>query len=397
MLDIDLIPDVTGRNCGIPSKRYDGNFRNVNISGTLTGTGVQISSIINAIPDTDSLSISSDTGNGQVRERLRVGNDAGADYVPFEIRNVVPQFGSSDAGQGGAIESQFYSAIGDNPFDFLVFYQRGQADNGLPALRVTTDGEIINHGNGYAPWSFRSFNANDANPLFGLKPTGEHVWGPGGATAPDAGLKRISPALLGITNGAGADGALQMRTLTLTAPNGTSPMAVASATLVANLNSELLNGKNWGAPDVIGDVAPNDANFDALAATTLGLSVPDGTTPITTLSKTPVDNLTVKRVLDVEFAGIILKDSSAYKSKRVSTGSIASGARTSVAVNWDTAFASANYTISAEIFDALNPGTAGMTVERIVAQAADHVTLQVFNNGAEARTGTIHCLAFREA
>jgi hypothetical protein len=38
MLNTDLIPDVEGRNCGIPDQRWDGNFRNVDISGIVSGT-----------------------------------------------------------------------------------------------------------------------------------------------------------------------------------------------------------------------------------------------------------------------------------------------------------------------------------------------------------------------
>jgi hypothetical protein len=397
MLNADLVPDVTGRQLGYTNKRWDANLRNVNITGTLTGTGIGIGAVTNASADTDSLNIESDTGNGQMRPRLRLGNELNADYVPFEQTWVTPRFGSNDDAKGGSIVSEYFSSLANSGKDYLDFYQRGQVENGNLAARLTTDGELINYGNGYAAFSFRSFNGADANPLFGIKPTGEMVFGPGGATAVDSGLKRLGPQDLGITDGGAGYGDFTARSLILMMPNGTPAMVLASATLIPNLNADLLDGADWSAPPVIGSVAPNDANFDTLSATTLALGVPDGTTPITTASQTPVANLTVNRTKDLYMDGVINNDSPAFKSKRVSTGSIASGARASIAVNFTTSFPSANYTVSARIFDALNPGTAGMQVERIVAQQVDHVTVQVINNGAEARTGTIHLLAFREA
>lgn len=397
MQNVDWVPEVTGRQLGYPNKRWDANLRNVNISGTLTGTGIGIGAVVNATPDVDSLNISSDSGDGVVRLRMRLGNPAGGTDVPFELTNVIPKFGSSDAGLGGAIDTTFLSAVGDDPMDYISFMQRGQDETGLTAMRITTNGEVIHHGQGYATWIERSFNAAEAQPLFGIKPTGEFVWGPGGATVPDVGAKRLNPNLLGITNGAGADGEMQMRILHLTAPNGVAAITTLSSQLIANLNADLLDGSDWSAPPVIGDVVPNDANFNALSANVLDLAAPDGTQPIITLSKTVVPNLTVTRVQDVEHLGVIKNDTAGFKSKRVSTGSVGIGARASIAVNWTTVFPSANYTVSAEIFDALNPGTAGLVIERIIAQTADHVTLGIINNGAEARTGTIHCLAFRES
>jgi hypothetical protein len=61
--------------------------------------------------------------------------------------------------------------------------------------------------------------------------------------------------------------------ITSTLATGTSPFVVASNTVVANLNSALLNGTSWAAPSPIGNTTPNTGAFTTLSttgATTLG-------------------------------------------------------------------------------------------------------------------------------
>lgn len=51
----DLLPDVTGRNLGLPDQRYDAYFRNVNISGTVSGnfTGLAVYKLSSQLLDFD--------------------------------------------------------------------------------------------------------------------------------------------------------------------------------------------------------------------------------------------------------------------------------------------------------------------------------------------------------
>ncbi len=62
--------------------------------------------------------------------------------------------------------------------------------------------------------------------------------------------------------------------ITSTVATGTAPLVIASTTKVANLNADLLDGKQWDAPDPIGAVTPSTGKFTTLQAT--GLTTLDG-------------------------------------------------------------------------------------------------------------------------
>lgn len=51
--------------------------------------------------------------------------------------------------------------------------------------------------------------------------------------------------------------------ITSTVATGTAPLIVASTTKVANLNADLLDGKDWAAPDPIGSTTPKPGTFAA--------------------------------------------------------------------------------------------------------------------------------------
>lgn len=87
---------------------------------------------------------------------------------------------------------------------------------------------------------------------------------------------------------------------------------------------------------------------------------------------------------------------SRFKGQRVTTGAIAGGATADVTLTWTTAFADANYTVTAEVVE----GTAAMntlTVRKIVSVTAAAVVVRVENqDGLNARTGTLHVIAIHD-
>jgi hypothetical protein len=84
-----------------------------------------------------------------------------------------------------------------------------------------------------------------------------------------------------------------------------------------------------------------------------------------------------------------------FKHLRVTTGSIGAGARADVTVTWTTAFADASYTPNCTVLDTSAAG-AGLRVERIRSQAAASIVVQVMNDAAAARTGTLNCTAVHD-
>jgi hypothetical protein len=93
--------------------------------------------------------------------------------------------------------------------------------------------------------------------------------------------------------------------------------------------------------------------------------------------------------------GGIPSTSTGVQMKRLTTGSIGGASRTDVVVTWPTAFADTNYTFQVFIIDTSAAGI-GMRVERVRAQTASTITVQVVNDAAGALTGTLHCIAIHD-
>jgi hypothetical protein len=64
------------------------------------------------------------------------------------------------------------------------------------------------------------------------------------------------------------------RQLQSNAPRGVPPLVVSSDARVANLNADLLDGRDWGSPGSIGAATPATGVFSSLATT--GLRIGDG-------------------------------------------------------------------------------------------------------------------------
>lgn len=87
--------------------------------------------------------------------------------------------------------------------------------------------------------------------------------------------------------------------------------------------------------------------------------------------------------------------SSIIKSKRVTTGSIATATTALVTVTWDTAFADASYTVTVDVIDATTTSLS-LTTVHIESQTASAVTARILNNSLGSLTGTLHAIGIHD-
>jgi hypothetical protein len=99
------------------------------------------------------------------------------------------------------------------------------------------------------------------------------------------------------------NGESRMTTLNLTQATGTAPMTVASTTVVANLNANLLNGATFASPGSIGNGTPGSGTFTTLSASgQITSTVSTGTAPFVVASTTNVANLNASSLSGATFA-----------------------------------------------------------------------------------------------
>jgi len=91
----------------------------------------------------------------------------------------------------------------------------------------------------------------------------------------------------------------------------------------------------------------------------------------------------------------ISADGRGFKHTRVTTGSIAGGSTGLVTVTWTTAFADANYTVTANVVDSTT-SSLSLSVVHIESISASTVTVRVLNNAIGALTGTLQCIAVHD-
>lgn len=396
MLNVDIIPDVTGRNLGSPDKRYDAHLRNLDIEGDLTGLEGLGGILNNDVQNTDSFSITSNTGTGGSIMRVRVPNTGGVLNPVATIRALQLAIGHETAALGGMVPIHMVSGPADVT-SYLKLYRRGQALGGNLAAEINYQGEIVNYQSGVFATAMRIFATGEAQPRYSLGTDGAMLWGPGGATAPDASLERLSPGVMRVGDGLGGAAILTLSQLFSTVATGTAPFTIASTTKVDNLNADLVKGKDFTNPGAIGGSIPSTGAFTTLSATgAITSTLATGTAPLVIASTTPVANLTVNRVDAPILTGNFPQDGEAFKHKRITTGVVTAGARATVVVTWTTPFLSASYTVMATMFDSPNTTAAGLRVERIVSQSATGITIQVYNtDSVNDRTGTIHLFAVK--
>ncbi len=135
---------------------------------------------------------------------------------------------------------------------------------------------------------------------------------------------------------------------------------------------------NGGTPLLVGRNQANSANVTLLTYSTADRFQ-------LTQSGTPV-----------EFVGGVHSDGGGFKHRRVSTGSIAASSSAVVTVSWTTTFADANYTANCSVVEA-TAGTSSLRIHHLETVAAGSVVVRVVNDdGAAAKTGTLHCAAVHD-
>lgn len=110
-------------------------------------------------------------------------------------------------------------------------------------------------------------------------------------------------AALTLSN-AGAGAALTAdKQIVSTLATGTSPFAVASTTVVTNLNAQFLSGATFAAPGAIGGTTPAAAAFTTISATgQITSTLATGTAPFSVASTTNVANLNASSLSGATFA-----------------------------------------------------------------------------------------------
>lgn len=110
-------------------------------------------------------------------------------------------------------------------------------------------------------------------------------------------------AALTLSN-AGAGAALTAdKQIVSTLATGTSPFAVASTTVVTNLNAQFLSGATFAAPGAIGGTTPAAAAFTTISATgQITSTLATGTAPFSVASTTNVANLNASSLNGATFA-----------------------------------------------------------------------------------------------
>ena len=104
---------------------------------------------------------------------------------------------------------------------------------------------------------------------------------------------------------------------------------------------------------------------------------------------------TPKLMFSVTNAGLG-NNGAAFKHGRVSTGSVGAAASAAVTLTWTTAFADTNYTVNCSVQEAA-ASTSTLRVHHIESVAAGSVVVRVVNDdGANPKTGTLHCTAVHD-
>jgi hypothetical protein len=390
MFNSSILPDVTGRVLGSADKQWDGFFRNIQLSGTLSGSGLTTLNASNTQPDVDSVNVQSDSGTGLLT-RLRISNPSSGPVL-FAFKHGIVTLGGTNSADSPSVPVQFLS----NPLEAVAspafsVYQRGS--NSALAMYIDIMGRVNLYPNTYTTYGLQVGKLGDANAMFQIGPGGNLGWGAGGNNALDTFLARNAAGLLILGDGVGGFASLSLRQLISSAPPGVSPLAVVSPTLVANLNADWLDGADWTAPPAIGSTTPGDVHAALLTASAqIQSSLNDGVTPpFSVLSAVPVNTMRVKFASDLTIEGHLLADGSGAKHKRVNIASLAAGAEVIVQVVWTTPFADSVYTPVVSIFDAGTSGgvQAGLRIKRITQQDATKIGVQVINDDSVAHAGGV--------
>jgi hypothetical protein len=91
----------------------------------------------------------------------------------------------------------------------------------------------------------------------------------------------------------------------------------------------------------------------------------------------------------------VAADGGGLKHARVTTGRISAGSTALVTITWTTAFADANYSVSASVVDATT-SSLSLSVVHVESVTASAVTVRVLNNAVGSLTGTVNVIAIHD-
>jgi hypothetical protein len=91
----------------------------------------------------------------------------------------------------------------------------------------------------------------------------------------------------------------------------------------------------------------------------------------------------------------VFTNASGFKHARISTGSIVAGSTAPITNTWVTAFADANYTVSASVVDS-TASSLSLSVVHIDSVTTTNVVVRVLNNAIGSLTGVLHLIAIHD-
>lgn len=183
--------------------------------------------------------------------------------------------------------------------------------------------------------------------------------------------------------------------------NGTRPMIRASADSAnAQANTGFMGVNNIGASSYTTNSALNDLILTAPAGGRVLFGTSTAGTQIARGWFTAAGDFNTEGALSITGettigAGGITANGAGLKHGRITTGSIAAGATALVTLTWGTAFADANYTVSAEVEDATTTSLS-LSVVHVESKTSSAVTVRVINNSVGALTGTLNIIAIHD-
>ena len=142
--------------------------------------------------------------------------------------------------------------------------------------------------------------------------------------------------------------------------------------------------------------AQNSASTNVVGSTISSVStnVTPGTEAFSLVFSTMTAGAVANEKFRITSTGIG-NNTAGFKHSRVTTGSVTSGATALVTITWATAFADANYTVSASVIEATT-SSLSMSVVHVESITASSVTVRVLNNAAGALTGTLNVIAVHD-
>src|SRR5258707_451751 len=129
MFSSNILPDVTGRDLGAADKQWDAFIRNLVVTGSVSGQGLDIGNLQNLVADHDSFAISSDQTNSgnpaNLINRIRVSNPSSGAVVT-SFKNQAVTFGGIVSADSPSVPISWFSNAAESiTSPAFAIYQRG--------------------------------------------------------------------------------------------------------------------------------------------------------------------------------------------------------------------------------------------------------------------------------